>query len=224
MAPRPPFTMVETTTAAPVKRTHCPNCGAKIHRQDMSNCLYCAMPFDFVEKKEEAKRPSALQARLTRMREHADYEAAAAWVPPGEEDLERASAKIRWGTILIALGALLVLWAVTGAGLGWGRLLIGLAAAAPGAKLLLDGLKLRRERLRLPLLRRPALVSDRRSETSMGWMDGKTVYYFQMEMEDGGGEFRYPGRGTQDDLLVKGLTGLAYTRGDVLLAFKTIKV
>jgi hypothetical protein len=216
--------MAETTTAAPPKRTHCPNCGAKIHRQDMSNCLYCAMPFDFVEKAEEQKRPSALQARLKRMREHADFEVAAAWVPPAEEDLERGPRAIRWGLALVALGGLLLLWGATGEGLGWGRLLLGVALAAPGVNLLVKGMAVRRERMRLPLLKRPALVSDRRSETSLGWMDGKTVYYFQLEMEDGGGEFRYPGRGTQDDLLVKGLTGLAYTRGDVLLAFKTIKV
>ncbi len=215
--------MAETTTQAPPTRTHCPNCGQKIHRQDMSNCLYCAMPFDFVEKK-EAKKPSAIQARLGRMKEHVDWAAAYAWTPPVEADLERAARSIRTGAALIGVGALFALWGVA-ADIGWVRLVLGVLLIAAGGRLVLPGLSLRRARLRLPLLRRAALVSDRRSETNLRGLSGSTTYFFQLELEDGGsGEFRYPARGIQDDLLVKGNTGLAYTRGDELVAFKNIKV
>ena len=36
----------------------------------------------------------------------------------------------------------------------------------------------------MPLLKRPALVLDRRSETAMGWWEGSTVYYFQLVFEE----------------------------------------
>ncbi|MBI1381201.1 MAG: hypothetical protein GC161_08940 [Planctomycetaceae bacterium] len=215
--------MADTTTQAPPTRTHCPNCGQKIHRQDMSNCLYCAMPFDFVEKK-EGKKPSAVQARLVRMREHADWEAAMAWNPPVEADLERAAQGVRRGGVLAGFGLLLGLWGLA-AGIGWVRLVLGLVLVGLGLWLIVPALSLRQARLRLPLLKRAALVSDRRSETNLRWMSGSTNYYFQLELEDGGsGEFRYPARGIQDDLLVKGNTGVAYTRGDELVAFRNIKV
>jgi hypothetical protein len=77
----------------------------------------------------------------------------------------------------------------------------------------------------LPLLKRPALVADRRSETGVGGPANKTCYFFQLEFEDGTeGEFMYPGRGASHDPMVSGNTGIAYTRRDRLLAFKQIKV
>ena len=38
------------------------------------------------------------------------------------------------------------------------------------------------------------------------------------------GEFRFPGRGATFDLMTVGVTGVAYTRGADLLAFKKIRV
>jgi hypothetical protein len=46
-----------------------------------------------------------------------------------------------------------------------------------------------------------------------------------MEFADGArGEFRFPGRGATFDLMVNGATGVAYSRGADLLAFKKIRV
>ena len=76
-----------------------------------------------------------------------------------------------------------------------------------------------------PLLKRAAVVLDRRSETEMSGGEGRTTYYFVMEFADTArGEFRFPGRGATFDLMVNGATGVAYTRGADLLAFKKIRV
>ena len=77
----------------------------------------------------------------------------------------------------------------------------------------------------VPLLKRPALVTSRRSETSPSGAGYRTVYFFQLEFADGcSGEFRYPGRGVNHDLLVSGNTGVAFTRGDLLVDFLPIRV
>jgi hypothetical protein len=74
-------------------------------------------------------------------------------------------------------------------------------------------------------MKRPALVVSRRSETAVRARGHRTVYYFQLELGDGSaGEFAYPGRGTSDDLLVAGNTGIAYTRRQTLVAFRSIRV
>ena len=79
--------------------------------------------------------------------------------------------------------------------------------------------------LKLPLLVRPAIVLDRRSETEMGYWNGRTTYYFTIELEGGiRGEFAYPGRGAQEEPYVNNLPGVAYTRGPTLLHFKHIRV
>jgi hypothetical protein len=76
-----------------------------------------------------------------------------------------------------------------------------------------------------PLLKRPAIVIDRRSETAMGYWNGQTTYYFDLAFADGSeGEFRWPGRGVDHAPLVTGATGVAFTRGDTLLGFNAIRV
>jgi hypothetical protein len=76
-----------------------------------------------------------------------------------------------------------------------------------------------------PLLKRASIVLDRRSETELDGDIGHTNYYFTLEFADGAsGEFRFPGRGAAYDLMVNGATGVAYTRGADLLAFKKIRV
>jgi hypothetical protein len=75
------------------------------------------------------------------------------------------------------------------------------------------------------MLKRASIVLDRRSETEIDGDMGHTNYYFTLEFADGAsGEFRFPGRGAAYDLMVNGATGVAYTRGADLLAFKKIRV
>ena len=76
-----------------------------------------------------------------------------------------------------------------------------------------------------PLLKRAALIVDRRSETEISGWTGRTTYYFTVEFEDGGvGEFRFPGLGAQEDPYATNLPGVAYTRGADLLLFRHIRV
>ena len=165
--------------------------------------------------------------RLAKMKDHKDYPKAMEHVPPTEEGLERADSLRNRGLAELILGA-----ALTGLGLGlaggfwtWVWVALGAAAAAFGLKHLFVGMGSRSKHLSDSLDRVAALVSDRRSQTEMGWLEGRTTYYFQLELEDGSSkEFRYPGRGTQDDLLVKGQTGVAFLRGRTLLAWKNIRV
>ena len=83
----------------------------------------------------------------------------------------------------------------------------------------------RRSIVARPLLKRPARVADRRSETTIRGSRGDTTYFFDLEFEDGSrAEFRFPGRGAADNPLTNGVTGIAYTRGVELVAFKRIRV
>ena len=172
-----------------------------------------------------ARRQTALMRRLAKIKDHADYPAAMAHVPPSEEDLERAATMLRRGVIATALGVAFVLLGVADVvGSVW-SLVVAIPAIAAGGHWIFHGWRVRAKTLEKPLVRACALVADRRSETAPTWLGGRTVYYFQLQLEDGtGGEYRYPGRGTQDDLLVKGLTGVAFLRGDTLIAWKNIRV
>jgi hypothetical protein len=172
-----------------------------------------------------SRRQTAVTRRLAKIREHADFPAAAAYVPPAEEDLDRAEARIRWGFVLLLVGLALVALGAAQVFGGVVGIVFGALALFAGGHFLFHGNKLRRAVLAVPLRHVCALVADRRSETNPTWIGGRTVYYFQLQFEDGeNGEFRYPGRGTQDDLLVKGLTGVAFLRGDTLIAWKNIRV
>ncbi len=170
------------------------------------------------------RKQTALMKRLARMKDHKDFEKAMAHTPPTEEALERATTKVRRGGIIALIGGVLAILNIS-RGIAWFPLILALAAAGFGIKLLLEGLAGRKDALKDPLVRRVALVADRRSETSLGWVEGRTIYFFQLEFDDGtNGEFRYPGRGVSDDLLVKGNTGVAFLRGQTLIAWKNIKV
>jgi hypothetical protein len=175
---------------------------------------------------ETTRKQTALMKRLARMREHKDFPEALQYVPPAEEDLERATREQRSGGLLALAGLALGALALTRGTAGLVLLgLLALAALVLGVRRWLRGRQRRVGVLALPLDRRPALVADRRSETTTGWLDGRTTYFFQLEFDDGSsGEFRYPGRGVQDDLLVKGVTGVAFLRGPTLIAWKNIKV
>ncbi|QDU65941.1 hypothetical protein [Engelhardtia mirabilis] len=173
------------------------------------------------------RKQTALMKRLARIHEHKDYPKALEHVPPTEEDLEAAARSTRRGAMLAVVAALVGALAVTREGLA-GQVVFGaiaIAAAVFAARAFLAGGKQRSEVLAHGLERRAALVADRRSETTASWAGGRTTYYFQLEFDNGeNGEFRYPGRGVQDDLLVKGNTGVAFLRGRTLIAWKNIKV
>jgi hypothetical protein len=78
---------------------------------------------------------------------------------------------------------------------------------------------------RFPLLKRPALILDRRSETRIRGWSGDTTYFFKLEFEDGAqGEFNFPGLGPQEDPYATNLPGVAYTRGQELLHFRHVRV
>jgi hypothetical protein len=172
------------------------------------------------------RKQTALMKRLARMRDHKDFPRAMEHVPPAEEDLERADRRRRRGLVAVVLAGLIGLGAASSSTIGmiaWGA--VSVIVAGLGLRELFGGAAERSTVLKDPLERRPALVADRRSETEAGWMGGRTTYYFQLEFDDGtNGEFRYPGRGVQDDLLVKGMTGVAFLRGRTLIAWKSIKV
>jgi hypothetical protein len=71
------------------------------------------------------------------------------------------------------------------------------------------------------MLRRPAMVGIRRSETDA--VKGGTTYYFTLRFDDGSeGEFLWPGQGTAYDPLSNGYTGVAYTRGPKLVDFRRL--
>ena len=193
----------------------------KIARDDLSLCSYCGSPVGLGEEK---ARISELQKRLGKMPEHKNYEAAMAWQPPESAAVVDGKNQQGRGHLVLGAGVLLILWGTLG-GLSIPIVVIGALAFAAGAYLWKRGVNQCVEAARMPLLKRSAIVHERRSETSFEGATGSTVYFFQLEFADGGkGEFRQPGRGAQYEPLVNGNTGIAYTRGQELLDFKVLRV
>lgn len=204
-------------------QTHCPVCGAKKTRPDSSICAYCASPFELVGAQPAAEEEDPLRARLAKMEEHAAYAEAVSWKPLEGREFRRGERAKKRGLLLVAVSLLgFGLGLATGA---WTAYAAGGAIAALGLALFVRGSARQSRALRLPLLKRPALVQDRRSETELGWWKGDTLYFFALDFGDGSaGEFRWRGRGVEHDPLVKGATGVAHTRGDELLGFRSIRV
>lgn len=209
------------TTQAPV-RTHCPTCGAKLHRTDLSLCAYCATPLAIADAPGRIDDETIL--RLKRLREHAAFPVAMAFTPLDRE------AEVQRGRLL-TIGTLILLVAVAPAlALSWtlvrGGVWIVWAGATAilvivGIAVLASRAKLRGRAQAKPMLRRPALVVVRRSET--GIADEGTLYYFTLRFDDGSeGEFVWPGQGTAYDPLSNGYTGIAYTRGPKLVDFRRL--
>ena len=208
-------------TEAPA-RTHCPNCGAKLHRQDLSLCAYCATPLTLGGKVETSGDETA--KRLQRLRELPAFASAMTWTPRDPEaELRAERMRARAWILLVIFVAILAYAALLGVSL----LRPSVLTSAACATLVLSIVQFARaatasrNSLALPLLRRPALVVDRRSMTAEKGGVGSTVYFFTLHFDDASeGEFRWPGQGTMYEPMPNGTTGLAYTRGERLIEFK----
>ncbi len=220
----------ETSDATPAESpegrlTHCPTCGMKINRDDLSLCSYCGAPVQLGEQK---ARISAIQKRLGKMPEHKNYEAALAWQPP-ESELYVAGIRDksigRWLTFGFFITASWASYSLSKDGAWIVPALLSVVFGVLALKRFARAKQRCAEATSMPLLRRVAIVHERRSETTYRGATGKTAYFFQIEFADGGkGEFRQPGKGSQFEPLVNGNTGIAYTRGQELLDFKVLRV
>ena len=172
------------------------------------------------KKKADEGEESPHKARLERMQEKDDWAAAMAWEPlptsryPGTRSVAVPLFAGSLTALLLTLIFDYVVGIVTGSivliALFWRYL-----RRDPRAPRNPDA----------PLLKRACIVLDRRSETELDGDIGRTDYFFTLAFADGeSGEFRFPGRGASYDLMVNGATGVSYTRGADLLAFKKIRV
>jgi hypothetical protein len=215
--------------AAAPALTHCPNCGAQLKRPDLSLCAYCAMPLAMGGRASVADDETT--QRLKRMREHPNFPAALALVPPDPEVERKVASRRNRGLALVIIGlawfgaVLLVQSLRSGVQLTspwlWAThslLLIGVARIATA------GLARRGASAGKPLLVRPAIVAERRSETDAeGRWGARTTYYFTLRFDDGSeGEFKWPGQGLSNEPLTNGQTGIAYSRGVQLIAFRKL--
>ena len=213
----------ETASTDSALRTHCPNCVAKLKRPDLSLCAYCATPLQLGGKDVSGRDETVL--RLRRLREKPEFAALSVWTPSDPEVLVRVRKQRTLAAVFFAVGLAtgLVGWARHGADgeLVWnvatGAWLVVAIALLARSSVLLKTASAR------PMLRRPAIVVERRSETAMTQRDKPTVYYFTLRFDDGSeGEFRWPGQGTLYEPMANGMTGVAYTRGDQLVEFRRL--
>ena len=211
------------------RKTNCPTCGAKLPDVPVSLCPYCASPLETASDREAQRSVHA--ARIGRVREHATFDAAMAFEPSNSADWWNARRRAWWGSRGLGVGLSLVgigawLNRADGASLllnPWS--LLGAALAGFGLFQWSKGKQGMSSALEHKLLKRPAIVLDRRSETAIHGWSGQTDYYFLLEFEDGvQGEFRRPGRGAQEDPYATNLPGVAYTRGTELLHFQHVRV
>lgn len=216
-------------TSAP-KLTQCPACGARITRPELSLCSYCATPLGLTSKPEGASE--ATLARLAKMREHKDFAEANAWEPHDHDDAPGALPARSLGRVLVAVGLVLIAWAAA-ARLDEGarglaldpRTWLGLVAVGAGLRLVLRTRALLAQLRRQPMEKRPAIVIDRRSETSSVGRGSQTIYFFSLQFEDGSaGEYSFHGRGGNYEVPTSGATGLACTRGRRLLELLRMRV
>lgn len=218
------------------RRVECPQCGSKLPDIPVSLCPYCASPLETAADKRRLESVNA--SRIGRVLEHATYDAAIEWNPPESSDWYDGARLVWWGGPSAAGGLASLVGALLAGSGDDGGLAAGLMEPGPILLILMGvgllGLalwlrskgKARQEAaVARPLLKRAALIVDRRSETEISGWTGRTTYYFTVEFEDGGvGEFRFPGLGAQEDPYATNLPGVAYTRGADLLLFRHIRV
>lgn len=216
-------------SVSPGRRVECPQCGSKLPDIPVSLCPYCASPLETAADKRRLESVNA--SRIARVVEHADHEAAMAWDPPESRDWYQG-ARLAWWSVPTAVAGAAAVSAAFALGNG------GISGGASIALVVLGGLlmlaavylrttgkKVQLASVERPLLKRAALIVDRRSETEISGWSGRTTYYFKIEFEDGiVGEFRFPGLGAQEDPYATNLPGVAYTRGTDLLVFRHVRV
>jgi hypothetical protein len=220
--------MASPTAAKP---TQCPSCGARITRPELSLCAYCATPLAIGGPARTADE--ATLKRLGRMGEHKDYAEALSWQPNARDDAPGTMRRRRRGLVLATLGIVVVATVVAArassgelAGLlrsvpAW----VGVAVTAVGLLELSRAAALVQRVRAQPLLKRPAIVMDRRSVTTPTPTGSQTVYFFSLVFDDGSaGEFSFLGRGVHYEVPASGATGLACTRGARLLEFLRLRV
>lgn len=221
--------MTDASAAAPPTRLErCPNCDSKLPDTPVSICPYCVFPLGTAKPEAAEGAESPNRERILRVREHEAYAKTEAIQPPENLDFQRGGQAIFRGKVALSLALIAV---ALGAVLGGVALLmhwatwLGILLAVAGVTLIMKGTTGRKKSVQLPLLKRPGLILDRRSETEIKGWSGFTTYYFEIEFEDGTrAEFRYPGRGSNEEPYVNNLPGLAFTRGADLLVFKHIRV
>ncbi len=227
----PDATTSDATSSAstPQRRTECPQCGSKLPDIPVSLCPYCASPLETAADRKKLESVNA--SRILRVREHGTFAEAEAWTPPESQDWHRGARCVWWMLPLLALAGLFLFVVVLpplGRGFdGAGIFATVLAAGIAGGGLYLGakGKSLQSEAIARPLMKRPGLIVDRRSDTRIRGWDGDTIYYFKIEFEDGVvGEFRFPGLGAKEDPYATNLPGVAYTRGTELLHFRHVRV
>lgn len=204
--------------------THCPTCGVKLHRTDLSLCAYCAAPLRMGGSAAPADDETA--KLLKKIEAHPLYAAALTWSPI-DPIVERKAQKLHaWGSVtIVALLASLAIAALffEGSFLGRPPVLGSVVLAAIAIFLFAGAVTMRGNAKHQPMLRRPARVLDRRSRTEYSDNVGATTYYFQLRFHDGSeGEFKLTGRGVMYEPPTVGASGVAYTRGDTLLEFKRL--
>ena len=208
------------TQTAPL--THCPTCGVKLERPELSLCAYCASPLRVgpVEVPNDET-----QKRLAKVKAHADFAAAQSWLPidPLLESLARRRSK--WGWTWMALGVVALaiqFFTLKGDGPAWlGR--VGVVLVFMGLAMFIQAMRTRSLHRRTPMLKRAAYVLDRRSQTNEKGGIGSTTYIFKIRFEDGSeGEFSHVGRGSMYEPPANGAAGVAYTRGARMLEFRRI--
>lgn len=205
-----------TTQTAPL--THCPTCGVKLERPELSLCAYCASPLRVgpVEVPNDET-----QKRLAKVVSHAEFGAAQRWLPIDPEFDNKANRSRALGWSLIGAG--LIAGAIGALGIGLVAYIVAGGLGLVGLGLLAQTAATRRLHRRTPMLKRAAYVLDRRSETNDQGGIGSTTYFFKIRFEDGGeGEFSHVGRGSMYEPPANGAAGVAYTRGSRMIEFRRV--
>lgn len=221
--------MSETSAATAPKRTTCPHCGSKLPDIPVSLCPYCASPLETAEDRKKLESVNA--SRIERVRAHKDFEDASTWTPP-ESMAYHTGGRMRWWAMPVALAGLVIALVGVAPPLGRGfdlggifLSLVSLGLFAGAAYLMSRGRSMQTDAVAMPLLTRPGLIVDRRSETQIRGWGGRTTYYFKIEFEEGVvGEFAFPGLGAREEPYATNLPGVAYTRGQDLLQFRHFRV
>lgn len=206
-------------TEAP-QAPRCPTCGVELKRTNLSLCAYCGSPLQLGAP---ATPPDdEVARRLGRLVEHPEFKARLAWNPIDPEAEAPARNLRAAASFLCVAGGLSLASALLRGAAVDGAWMLGSAAAIVVGLIGFAGARAWQSSLRRgPMLRRAAVVLDRRSDTDPA--RSATTYYFSLRFQDGSeGEFRFPGRGTQYDPMVNGVIGLAFTRGERLVEFHRI--